>query len=115
MLKPTYKYHPTTKDELVEIIKKEVTNNGWKCDLNHIDVTEITDMSYLFSPTTNDGYGLDDFNGNISKWDVSNVKSMSYMFASSKFNGDISNWNVSEVNDMSSMFSRSEFNGDISE
>ena len=43
-------------------------------------------------------------NGDISNWDVSNVKDMMYMFCDSKFNGDISNWNVSNVVDMSYMF-----------
>jgi len=36
------------------------------------------------------------------------------MFTGSKFNGDISTWNVSKVKDMSWMFKDSEFNGDIS-
>jgi surface protein len=47
------------------------------------------------------------FNGDISKWDVSNVKNMNRMFESSTFtceNGDISNWDVSNVKDMSFMF-----------
>ena len=54
------------------------------------------------------------FNGDISKWDVSNVKNMWYMFFGSKFNGDISNWNVSNVEKMFDMFSHSKFNGDLS-
>ena len=37
------------------------------------------------------------FNGDISKWNVSNVIDLKYMFSHSKFNGDISNWNVSNV------------------
>ena len=37
------------------------------------------------------------FNGDISKWDVSNVESMNQMFYKSEFNGDISNWDVSKV------------------
>ena len=37
------------------------------------------------------------------------------LFHKSEFNGDISNWNVSNVKDMSSMFETSKFNGDISE
>ena len=37
------------------------------------------------------------FNGDISKWDVSNVTDMNRMFRKSQFNGDISNWNVSNV------------------
>ena len=37
------------------------------------------------------------FNGDISKWDVSNVRNMNEMFCDSEFNGDISKWNVSNV------------------
>ena len=44
------------------------------------------------------------FNGNISKWDVSNVTDMFYMFYNSLFNGDISKWDVGNVTDMSDMF-----------
>ncbi len=55
-----------------------------------------------------------DFNGDISKWDVSNVTTMEKMFRKSKFNGDISKWNVSKVTNMEGCFSQSKFNGDIS-
>ena len=34
------------------------------------------------------------FNGDISKWDVSNVTDMGGMFSNSKFNGDISVWKL---------------------
>ena len=34
------------------------------------------------------------FNQDISKWNVSKVKDMSYMFTLSKFNQDISKWNI---------------------
>lgn len=37
------------------------------------------------------------FNGDISRWDVSNVKDMFRMFCGSKFKGDISKWNMSKV------------------
>jgi surface protein len=37
-----------------------------------------------------------EFNGDISKWDVSNVENMESMFAGSKFNSDISTWNVNK-------------------
>jgi hypothetical protein len=67
---------------------------------------------------------ISNFNGDISKWNVSNVKNMSYMFSGKKagrrsiypvlFIGDISKWDVSNVEDMSGMFNLSEFNGDIS-
>ncbi len=55
------------------------------------------------------------FNREISNWNVSSVENMSFMFSSSKFNGDISQWDVSNAEDMSYMFSNSKFNGDISQ
>ena len=97
-------YHPTTKEELVEIIKTEVEKNGWECDLNHIDVSKITDMSYLFSDAYS-GYGLSRFNGDISGWNVSNVKNMKDMFLFTKaFNQPIGDWDVSNVTNMKDMF-----------
>ena len=97
---------PKNKKELREIIREIIAEKGPNCDLNFIDVSNITDMSYLFWKTK--------FNGDISKWDVSNVKDMTYMFASTPFNGDISKWNVSHVTKMPAMFMSSNFNGDIS-
>ena len=37
------------------------------------------------------------FDGDISKWNTSNVANMEVMFGYSKFNTDISNWDVSNV------------------
>jgi uncharacterized protein YdaL len=42
-------------------------------------------------------FEIAEFNGDISNWDVSNVKNMSYMFYYGKFKGDISNWNLSNI------------------
>jgi surface protein len=39
---------------------------------------------------------------------------MEYMFANSQFNGDISKWDVSNVTNIKNMFSKSQFKGDIS-
>ena len=87
---------PTTKRELKKIIEETIETEGLNCDLNFIDVSKITDMSYLFFNSK--------FNGDISKWNVSLVKDMCYMFCNSQFNQDISKWNVSNVKDMSFMF-----------
>ena len=104
--KITYNYHPKTKDELKDIIKRRIESEGNECDLNDIDTSKITDMSNLFA--------YSHFNGDISKWDVSNVTNMDSMFACSKFNNDISNWDVSNVINMEDMFIISKFNSDIS-
>ena len=138
-MQAVYRYFPKTKEELAEIIKVEVDRKGWNCNLNHIDVSQITDMSYLFGYSDDNIYDLyqfngdiskwnvsnvinmqcmffgnPDFNGNISNWDVSRVKNMSWLFCQTKFNKDISEWDVSNVESMYSMFKSSEFNGDIS-
>lgn len=97
---------PQNLKELKKIIDEEMELNGGKCDLNHIDVSNITDMSYLFSTSA--------FNSDISQWDVSNIKDMSSMFYYSQFNGDISQWDVSKVESMRYMFNNAQFNSDIS-
>lgn len=62
------------------------------------DVSNVTDMSYMFCYAKN-------FNQNISCWNVSKVKNMRGMFQfASAFNQDISSWDVSNVENMSSMF-----------
>ncbi len=100
-------YHPETKNELIETIEKFIKTYGNECNLNIIDTSDITNMSWLFE-------GMDDFNGDISKWDVSKVTNMTCMFAHTRFSGDLSNWNVSKVTDMREMFTDSDFNGNIS-
>ena len=103
-----HKYFPQTKKELREIIEKRIKDESKEVDLNDIDVSNITDMSNLFS-------GLD-FNGDVSEWDVSNVTDMKVMFYKCKsFNQNISNWNVSNVTNMALMFCNCQsFNQDIS-
>ena len=113
MTKEKAKYFPQTKEELKNLIRQRVKEDGNEVDLNDIDVSAITDMSRLFQDLSFDS---SNFNGNISAWDVSNVTNMNSMFyRCTRFNGDISKWNVSKVTDMSLMFDSCEsFNQDIS-
>ena len=93
-----YDYFPESKEELTENIE-ELANKGIY-DFNCINTSKITDMSNLFKYI--DLYKV---NFNISKWDVSNVTNMNYMFNGCiSFDGDLSNWDVSNVLSMSSMF-----------
>ena len=108
--KSNLKLAPETLEELVEMIKAEIKKNGNSCSLNHIDVSEITDMKGLFGKRDDLGYGLDEFNGDISEWDVSNVTNMYGLFWNSKFNGDLSKWDISNVRNMKGMFYHSSFN-----
>ena len=101
-----YSCQPKTKKELEQIIENRISKEGPNCDLNDIDISQITDMSYLF-------YGSK-FDGDISRWDVSSVIDMIGMFDRSRFNQDISNWDVSKVKKMDFMFCFSKFNKDIS-
>ena len=57
-----------------------------------------------------------EFNQDISKWDVSKVKNMSFMFAGCEsFNQDISSWDISNVTDVRYMFHEcTSFNQDLS-
>ena len=102
-----HKYHPQTKEELIENIKELLDKE--ETDFNCIDTSEITDMSNLFSDSYIDGNTeriiIKDMNINISNWNVSNVTNMGEMFNNCcSFDCDLSNWNVSNVEDMQYMF-----------
>ncbi|MCP3926440.1 MAG: BspA family leucine-rich repeat surface protein [Desulfobacterales bacterium] len=81
------------------------SSSSFNQDISGWDVSNVTDMSEMFS--------YSDFNQNINGWNVIKVTNMSQMFASSEFNMDISDWIVSSVTDMSGMFSGSDFNQNI--
>ena len=100
----THSCQPITKDELKEIIKKRILEQGNECDLNDIDVSLIEDMSNLFM--------YSNFNGDISEWNVEKVEYMNSMFSNSNFNRDISNWKPKRVrHHMDDMFYKSPLNG----
>ena len=119
-----------TNETIQEIVNNEIKKLGLTADLNHIDTSKVTDMSYLFVESNFNGdisqwnvsnvenmshmFALSNFNKNISQWDVSKVKKMHYMFYKSKFNKNISQWNVSNVETIQCMFSLSKFKQDIS-
>ena len=93
-----YKYFPNTKEELREIIEQRIKKEGKKANLNDIDVSKIKDMSNLFNGTDFNGdisnwdvsnvtdmsymfYNCNNFNKDISQWDVSSIKYNSNIFS----------------------------------
>ena len=73
--KTSYEYFPETKEELKKIIRMEIEKQGGvDVNLNMIDTSKITDMSFMFDEYTS-LQTLD-----ISGWNVSNVEDMRYMF-----------------------------------
>ena len=67
--------------------------------INTWNVSNVTDMSYMFS-------GANAFNQPLSNWNVSNVTDMIFMFEAKSFNQPLDNWDVSNVTKMSCMFYR---------
>ena len=97
-----------TDNTIHQTVRDEIERLGKDADLNHIDVSQVTYMSSLFSHT--------DFQGDISQWDVSSVEDMNFMFNNCpNFNCDLSKWVVSNVEYMALMFDGCKnFNQDIS-
>ncbi len=93
-------------DHLRTLVRDAIKKQGPRCNLNNIDVSQITDMRGMFVNKS--------FDGDISRWNTKNVIMMSGMFKGSQFNGNLTGWNVSRVVDMDRMFEDSHFNKDIS-
>ena len=108
-------------DELRKIIEDRYEKLGPGTKRNPIDFNDI-DVSNMDSFCNNKGKGIFQETKfkyvDISDWDVSNVKTMNYMFAyceELKSVGDISYWDVSNVTDMYCMFLDCKFfNQDLS-
>ena len=106
----SYQYHPTTWEELREIIEKRYKEFGpgtaeAPIDFNDIDVSNIVSFSNENKKGIFEEIEFEYID--VSDWDVSKVKNMSYMFYKCEeltSVGDLSNWNVSNVEYMHSMF-----------
>ena len=114
--------------DLKYIVSKRYMENEEVIDMSDIDISELTDISGIFSKCKNlrtiigiedwdtkeilnmremfeDCYNLHDI-GDLSGWDTSNVKYMTHMFYECKnleCKG-IDDWNVENVRDISEMF-----------
>jgi len=101
-----------------KIVKDELDKLGHDADLNHIDVSEVTTLSDLFSCLDSDYLGskYKDLNPDISKWNVANVTHMMGTFYKCEnFNSDLSKWDTGKVRFFNEVFSNCyKFNSDIS-
>lgn len=61
-------------------------------DVSKVDISALTNITFIF-------YGSK-FNGDISNWNIENVKYADFLFCHSDFNGDISNWNFEKIYSM---------------
>lgn len=103
-----YNYFPESWSELRVLLSQLMKERGPNADLNDIDVSKVDTFYYswqkigLFE-------NLNPRNINISKWNVSNIDDMSYMFRDCRyFNCNLSKWNVSRVENMHGMFDECE-------
>lgn len=93
-------------EHLKELVNAEIAQHGIRCDLNHIDVSQLDSLFSVFQDSP--------FNGDISQWKTGRIADMSGLFMGSQFDGDISAWDTSKLSTAISMFRGSVFNGDIS-
>lgn len=107
-------------DIVIAEVRKQLGNGQSRLhpiNLNHIDVSEVIDMSCLFD-AVNDEVKLKYID--ISGWDVSNVERMKWMFCDCKelvSVGDLSNWDVRKLEAAEGMFQhckKLEYIGNIS-
>lgn len=100
---------------LKQLLERIIKQNGNKCSLNCVDVSNI---KYMIAGAVTGMFEKSDFDGDISGWDVSNVENMDGMFANSKFTGENGIFKLPEgnvVTNMKDMFFGSMFNSDISD
>ena len=100
--RPIWTIKQAVKEWAEDPVKALETN----VDIADWDTREVKDMSELFMG--------EDFDEDISRWDVSNVRRFYNMFAYAKvFNQDISSWNTANATNMYDMFAGADaFNKD---
>ena len=100
-----YKYFPKDKYDLREIITDHILSQSiddrMRVNLSDIDVSKVTDFSYLFR-------GFDYLESiDVSNWETSQVKNCEHTFGDLKNLNEIiglDDWNVSNVDSMNGMF-----------
>lgn len=113
-----------TNNDIYDIVNTEVHKQSGNSqtrlhpiNLNHIDVSAVTEMSCLFD-AVNEEVTLRYID--ISEWDVHNVVRTKWMFSDCKelvSVGDLSNWDVRKLEDAEGMFKHCKkltYVGDIS-
>lgn len=130
---------PENREDLIMLINERITQYGYSCSLNDIDVSNVTNMSYLFyQDFKTDHKKAQDIlyrmlvleHPNIEPFQISGVmqehidhessswrdaqKTVASTIRREKFTGDISQWNTSALIEMRYMFYGSSFNGDLS-
>lgn len=66
---------PKSCEELIQVVRSEISRLGRKCSLNHIDVSKIEIFDSVLPR---------DFEGDVSEWDLSNAKVIVDLFNSGK-------------------------------
>lgn len=95
MTKPTIDIH--FRHWLRQIVIQEIAENGPTCDLNHLNVGEMQDISGTFKGTN--------FNGNVSRWNIGMACDIRDVFADCPFSGDLSQWDVNVLSEINGFLS----------
>lgn len=122
------------REHLDKLLSAGIKLVGYNGNFNWIDVSDITDFSFLFSDYfqfngdislwnvsnaetfENMFEGCNRFNCDISQWDVSNCKNFAFMFYGNKsFNQPIGNWNMANATSLDMMFGDSNFNSPLND
>jgi surface protein len=108
------------RNHLIEVVDiyRERNHNSYLCRRYPIgmwDLEPVIDFSRVFD-AMNRNRKLQNFNEDVSSWNVANGTNLSCMFSGCIwFNSDVSRWNVANATNLSSMFEGCRlFNSDVS-